>query len=58
VLPNELRNSLQPAKLNMKTIAARLKEKDDLWADFWKRRQRLEGAIELLSTHLVPKAKK
>jgi bifunctional non-homologous end joining protein LigD len=58
VLPSELRSSLQPAKLNMKTIAARLKENGDLWADFWKRRQRLENAIELLSTHLAPKAKK
>jgi bifunctional non-homologous end joining protein LigD len=48
ILPRELRPNLLPEKLNMKTIFARLKEKGDLWADFWKRRQRLEPAIELL----------
>jgi len=30
-----------------KDVFARLKEKGDLWADFWKKRQRLEQAIEL-----------
>ncbi|HET9993980.1 MAG TPA: hypothetical protein VFQ18_01120, partial [Candidatus Acidoferrum sp.] len=53
ILPRELRTSLKPETLNMNTIFARLKEKGDLWADFWKRRQRLEEAIELLS-HRVP----
>jgi DNA primase len=44
--------------LNMKTIFARLKEKGDLWVDFWNRRQRLEGAIEALSSRIPPRAKK
>jgi len=48
LLPRELRAGLHPEPLNIKTVFARLKEKGDLWADFWKRRQRLEQAIELL----------
>ena len=58
LLPRELRPNLQPANLNIKTIFARLKEKGDLWADFWKQRQRLEGAIEALSSRIAPRAKK
>src|SRR5467141_398513 len=58
LLPAELRPSLQPANLNIKTILARLKEKGDLWSDFWKRRQRLEGAVEALSNRIPPRAKK
>jgi bifunctional non-homologous end joining protein LigD len=54
ILPAELRISLQPEKLNMKTVFTRLKEEGDLWGDFWKRRQRLEPAIELLSSHIQP----
>jgi bifunctional non-homologous end joining protein LigD len=58
LLPHELRPNLQPANLNIKTIFARLKEKGDLWADFWKRRQRLEGAIDALSNRIPPRVKK
>src|SRR3989440_135831 len=58
LLPRELRPSLHPETLNIKTVFARLKEKGDLWADFWKRRQRLEQAIELLSNHMPPRTKK
>jgi len=58
LLPAELRTSLQPANLNIKTILARLKEKGDLWSDFWKQRQRLEGAVEALSNRIPPRAKK
>jgi len=58
VLPRELRPSLRPENLNIKTIFARLKEKGDLWADFWKKRQRLEAAIELLSEGISSRAKK
>ncbi len=58
LLPRELRPSLGPETLNIKTVFARLKEKGDLWADFWKRRQRLEQAIELLSDRLPPRTKK
>lgn len=58
VLPRELKPTLRPESLNIKTIFARLKEKGDLWADFWKSRQRLEEAIELLSTRMSPQTKK
>ncbi len=58
LLAAELRPSLQPANLNIKTIFARLKEKGDLWSDFWKQRQRLEGAVEALSNRIPPRAKK
>jgi bifunctional non-homologous end joining protein LigD len=58
VLPRELRPSLRPENLNLKTIFVRLKEKGDLWKDFWKRRQRIEGAIEALSSNLPAKSKK
>jgi bifunctional non-homologous end joining protein LigD len=58
VLPRELRPSLRPENLNIKTIFARLKEKGDLWKDFWKSRQRIEGAIEALSSNLPAKSKK
>lgn len=58
VLPRELRPSLRPETLNIKTIFARLKEKGDLWGDFWKHRQRLEQAIELLSERMPSRTKK
>jgi bifunctional non-homologous end joining protein LigD len=57
LLPRELRSSLRPETVNIKTVFARLKEKGDLWADFWKRRQRLEQAIELLSQRMPPRTK-
>ena len=53
--PSELRPGLRPANLNIKTIVARIKEKGDLWDDFWKRRQRLETAIEALGSRMPPK---
>ena len=58
ILPRELRPNLRPEALNMKTIFARLKQKGDLWGDFWKRRQRLEQAIELLSERMPSRTKK
>ncbi len=56
--PSELRTSLKPEKLNIKSLTERLGEKGDLWADFWKRSQRLEDAIQRLSGDLEPKPKK
>jgi bifunctional non-homologous end joining protein LigD len=53
ILPQELRKNLRPETLNIKTVFARLKEKGDLWGDFWLRQQRLEEAIELLG-QLMP----
>lgn len=58
ILPRELRPSLRPESLNMKTILTRLKKTGDLWADFWKRRQRLEEAIELLSERMPSRSTK
>ncbi len=58
VLPRELKTSLRPETLNIKTIATRLKEKGDLWAEFWKKRQRLERAVELLSERVPARTKK
>jgi bifunctional non-homologous end joining protein LigD len=58
LLPSELRASLKPEKLNLKTIPERLKKQGDLWSDFWQRRKRLESAIHQLSTHLAAKEKK
>jgi bifunctional non-homologous end joining protein LigD len=57
ILPKELRATLKPETLNMKTIFGRLKEKGDLWADFWEKRQRLEEAIELLSSRIPERQK-
>jgi len=48
--PRLLVNCPSPS-LPMRT-AARLKEKGDLWADFWKEQQRLESAIDLLSLRM------
>jgi bifunctional non-homologous end joining protein LigD len=52
----ELRTSLKPEKLNIKTLPARMKEEGDLWGDFWKRQQKLDDAIQLLSGDIAPKA--
>ena len=48
VTARELRRSLQPDRLNIRTMLGRIEEQGDLWADFWKARQRLEDAIEKL----------
>jgi bifunctional non-homologous end joining protein LigD len=57
ILPRELRKGLRPESLNMMALPTRLKEKGDLWADFWKKRQRLEEAIETLSKRVASGAK-
>jgi len=44
----ELRPTLKPEKFNMKNLFSRIKEKGDLWADFWQSRQRIEPALEEL----------
>ena len=55
LLPRELRAGLRADKFNLKTMIARVAEKGDLWADFWKRRQRIEPAVEKLSAHFSRK---
>jgi bifunctional non-homologous end joining protein LigD len=44
----ELRPTLKPEKFNIKNLFSRLKEKGDLWADFWQSRQKIEPALEHL----------
>jgi len=56
--PNELRGNLKPESLNIKTLPERLKEEGDLWGDFWKRRQRLDEAIGMLSSDIPPRPTK
>ncbi|HJZ62985.1 MAG TPA: DNA ligase D [Candidatus Acidoferrum sp.] len=58
VLPRELKASLKPETFNLKTALSRAKEKGDLWADFWKSRQLLEKAIELLSAQMAATGKR
>jgi bifunctional non-homologous end joining protein LigD len=57
ILARELKQGLRPETLNIKSVLARLKEKGDLWGDFWKRRQGLEQAIGLLSERVPPRKK-
>src|SRR5579871_2573730 len=52
VLAKELKANLKPESFNIESIRARLKGKGDLWADFWDSRQRLEHAIEILSSQM------
>jgi bifunctional non-homologous end joining protein LigD len=52
LLPEELRANMKPEKLNIEAVPMRLEEKGNLWGDFWKKSQRLEHAIELLSGNL------
>ncbi|HXL21676.1 MAG TPA: DNA ligase D [Candidatus Dormibacteraeota bacterium] len=58
LLPRELRPTLLPETLNIKTIFARLEKHGDLWSNFWQRPQTLEAALERLSTAGPPKQKK
>jgi bifunctional non-homologous end joining protein LigD len=58
VTPDELRPSLHQEKLNLRTIGARLKDKGDLWADFWKSSQRIEQAIDQLSSKVLNREKR
>ena len=52
ILPKELKATLKPEAMNIRTEFTRLKEKGDLWADFWRKRQRLDRALELLSKRM------
>jgi len=46
--PDQLRPSLKPEQFNLKNFLAPLEKRGDPWADFWKKRQRLEAATEKL----------
>jgi bifunctional non-homologous end joining protein LigD len=43
---DELRGDLKPERWNLKTIRGRVDKVGDLWATFWKSRQRLESLFE------------
>lgn len=43
---DELRSNLKPEQWNLKTIRARVEKVGDLWAEFWKSRQRLESLFK------------
>lgn len=58
VHPRELKPTLRPESLNIKSVWKRLQEEGDLWSDFWNKRQRLEEAIELLSAQMPARSKK
>lgn len=45
---SELVSTLEPDKLNLRTIHDRVRKHGDLWADFWQKRQPLEEAVERL----------
>ena len=53
VTPSELRPALRPEKFNLKTVPRRIEEKGDLWADFWKSRQRIEDAFEKIHAEMA-----
>jgi bifunctional non-homologous end joining protein LigD len=46
VKATELTCDLQPEKWNLKSMPQRIKEVGDLWAGFWKKRQKLESLRE------------
>jgi bifunctional non-homologous end joining protein LigD len=46
VKPAELTRDLQPEKWNLKSMPERIRKVGDLWAGFWKKRQKLESLLE------------
>ncbi len=49
ISPRELRPSLKPSELNIKTVPADFKKRQALWADFWENPQDLAPALERLA---------
>jgi len=56
IKPSELKPTLRPDHLNIQTIHKRIEKHGDLWADFWEKRQRLEGAVEKLGQLTLSRA--
>lgn len=50
ISPSELRPTLRPERFNLKTFPRRLREKGDLWADFWRSGQRIENALRVIQS--------
>jgi bifunctional non-homologous end joining protein LigD len=48
----ELTSKLRPETWNLSSIRRRIDEKGNLWADFWKSRQKLESAVKRLEKTL------
>jgi bifunctional non-homologous end joining protein LigD len=46
----ELTLRLRPERLNLQTMVQRVERVGDLWADFWRSRQRLDEALERLAS--------
>ncbi len=45
IAPQELRPTLSPALFTLRSMPDRLEKAGDLWADFWRSRQRIEPAL-------------
>ncbi|MGA3293819.1 MAG: DNA ligase D [Candidatus Acidiferrales bacterium] len=52
VSPRELNSRLREDTWNIKSMTGRIKKAGDLWASFWKARQELERAVEMLEKKL------
>jgi bifunctional non-homologous end joining protein LigD len=50
--PEELAKSVLPEKWNLKNVPERVHDMGDRWQDFWKKRQTLDRALELLDAKL------
>jgi bifunctional non-homologous end joining protein LigD len=50
--PEELMKSVSPEKWNLKNVPERVRDIGDLWKDFWKKRQTLDRALELLDAKM------
>jgi bifunctional non-homologous end joining protein LigD len=52
ITSEELTVEMSPERWNLSSIRQRIDKAGDLWADFWKRRQKLEPAVERLEENL------
>jgi bifunctional non-homologous end joining protein LigD len=54
VPPEELKTEFAADRWNVNNVEQRIKKVGDLWGDFWKKRQSLSEALELLERRLSP----
>ena len=50
ITPQELKPSLTPQRFTLQNMPGRLEKAGDLWADFWRSRQRIEPALGKLKS--------
>ena len=50
--PEELTKNITPDTWTLRNFDERIEDAGDLWKDFWKKRQTLDRALELLSKKL------